>query len=104
MCNLMTIVRDNLLQAVRHVATNARDEAEIGCGPLLCDEALELLHGSSMPPIHSSLEIAPQLFDRIEIRTPCRPVDEVDAVILKPYLTRGCCEQSNYPVGTTTVL
>jgi hypothetical protein len=91
----MTIVRNDLLQTLRHVATNASDEVEIGCGPLFCDVAFELLHGSSMPSTHSSLEIVPQLFDCIEIRTPRRPVDEVDAMIVKPVLTRGGCMDSS---------
>src|ERR1700709_2890623 len=87
----MTIVGNHLLQAMRHVATNASDEFEIGCSPLLCDIALEFVHGLRVLGIHSSLEIVPQLFDWIEIRTPCRPVDEVDAMIMEPGLTRTSC-------------
>ena len=82
------MVGNHGLQAVRHIATNACDEVEIGCRPLLCDEAFEFLHGARVSSVHSLLEIVPQLFDRIEVGTPGGPVDEVDAVIVEPLATR----------------
>jgi len=73
------------LQAMRHVAADACDEVEVGVSPFFCHKALELIHGLRVPSVHASLEIVPQLLDRIEIGTPRRPVDEVDAVVVEPY-------------------
>src|SRR4051812_30773859 len=42
-----------------------------------------------MPSIHSSLQIVPQLLDRIEIRTPCRPFNEINSMIVEPLSTCG---------------
>src|SRR5688500_405450 len=79
----MTIVGNHCLQAMRHVATNACNEVEVGCCPFLCNEAFEFVHRFRVPSIHSSLEIIPYFLDWIEIRAPCGPVDEVNAVIVK---------------------
>lgn len=99
----MTIVGNDGLQAMRHVATDACDKVKVSCGPFLCDEALQFVHGFRVPSIHSLLQIVPQFLDRIEIRTPCRPVDEVNAVIVEPFST-GCSFVMRCPVETTIVL
>jgi len=42
-----------------------------------------------MVSVHAALEIAPQILDGVEIRTPCRPADEADAMVVKPGLPRA---------------
>ena len=84
----MTIIRNDLLQAARHVAANACDEVEVSGSPFFCEELLELLHGLRVPAVHAPLEIIPQFFDRIELGTPCGSLDEVNAVTFEPESTR----------------
>src|SRR4051812_13795448 len=87
----MTAVLNDELQAMRHVAANARNKGEVRGSPLLCDGVLELLQGLRVAAIHARLEVVPELFDGIEVRTPRRPVDQVHAVVVEPLTARGCC-------------
>ena len=76
----MTLTLAQQLQALRHAAADVRDESEV-CGlPFDSDPVLQLFHRRRVMSVHASLEVAPQILDRIEVRTPCGPVDEVDAV------------------------
>src|SRR4051812_46116527 len=86
----MSLIRNDLLQAVRHVATNACNKVEISGCPLFCDNALEFFHRLRVFSVDASLEIIPYFFDRIEIRTPGRPVEEVNTVIVEPLSACAC--------------
>jgi hypothetical protein len=73
------------LQALRHVEARARAEVEIGGLPLHCDEVLEFFHGLRVMRVDASLEVViPEQLDGVEIRTPWREVDDIDAVIVEP--------------------
>ena len=67
---------------------DVRDEFEV-CGlPFDSDPVLQLFPRLSVMSIHTPLEVIPQVHYRVEIRTPCRPIDEINAMqIVKPDLT-----------------
>ena len=85
----MTIVIAQQLQAMRHAAADVRDEIEVRGLPLHLDPVLQLFHRLGVMSVDAALQIVPQILDRVEIRTPCRPIDQVDAMIVKPGLTRA---------------
>jgi hypothetical protein len=83
----VTVIVAHKLQALRHAAANVRDEIEVGRLPLDADPVLQLLHRTSVMRVHAALEVVPQILDRVEIRTPCRPINEIDAMIVEPHPT-----------------
>ena len=85
----MTLIVEQQLQAARHAAADVRDEIEVGRRPLLADPVLQLFHRLRVVSVDAAFEVAPQVLDGVEIRTPRRPIDEIDAVVVKPGLTRA---------------
>ena len=72
------------MQAARHAAADVGDECQVcGC-PLLPNPVLQLFHRLRVVSVDTALEVAPQVLDRVEIWTPCRSIDEIDAVAVKP--------------------
>jgi hypothetical protein len=79
----VSLIRNDELQALRHVEARARAEVEIGGLALHCDEVLEFLHGLRVMRVDAWLEVIPEQLDGVEIRTPWREVDDIDAVIVE---------------------
>ena len=80
----MTVIIEQQLQAMRHAAADVGDEIEVRGLPLDADPVLQFLHRLRVMSVDATLEVIPEILDRVQIRTPCRPVNEIDAVIVKP--------------------
>src|SRR4051794_8300835 len=77
------------IQALRHAAAEMRDEIQVRGCPFLSDPVLQLFHCLRVVSVDTALEVAPEILDGIQIRTPRRPLDEIDAMVVKPVAARA---------------
>ena len=85
----MSLIFDYKLTTFWHAAHGGWDDVEIGGVPLHTYPVFELLECVGRVRVDAALEIAPEVFDRIEIRRPRRPVDHINAMVVEPFSTRA---------------
>src|SRR5690242_990825 len=73
--NLVTLIIEQQLQSARHAAAELVDVREVGGLPLLTDELFQLFHRLRETSIHSRLQLAPEVLNGVEVRTPWRPLE-----------------------------
>ena len=84
----MPSIGNDKLQALWCVEASARAEIEIGRIPFLGDPVLKFFHRLGVMRVDTPLQVMPKILDGVEIRTPRREVDDIDAMIVKPGPTR----------------
>lgn len=85
----MTLVCDHKLQALLHIAAHVRDMIKVCLRPLDPNPMLKILHRARVVGVHAPLQVAPQVLDRVEIRTLGRSVDAIDAIPVEPEGSRA---------------
>ena len=80
----MPSIRNDKLQALRHVEARARAEVEVSGLPLDRNEVLQLFHRLGVMSVDAALEVIPEQLDRVEIRTPRRKVEDVHSMVVEP--------------------
>src|SRR6478609_7673386 len=77
-CDLVTLILDQQLQPARHAAAKLVDVSQVSGVPLLPDELLQFLHRLREARVNARLQLAPEVLNGVEVRTPCWPLKPGD--------------------------